>query len=49
MHLSDHDLPQRDEAYLERPSPERPCALLAHAVADLKAARERLARSPSNR
>ena len=48
MHLSDHDLLQLDDAYLEGLSPEQARALLAKALADLKAARERLAQNPSN-
>ena len=48
MHLSDHDLLQLDDAYLEGLSPVQARALLAKALADLKAARERLAQNPSN-
>ncbi|WP_295889003.1 hypothetical protein [uncultured Thiohalocapsa sp.] len=48
MHLSDHDLLQLDDAYLEGLSPEQARALLAKALADLKVARERLAQKPSN-
>jgi len=40
MHLSDHDLLQLDEAYLEGLSPEQARVLLTKALADLKAARE---------
>ena len=39
MHLSDHDLRQLDDARLERLSEAQARALLAKAVADLKAAR----------
>lgn len=48
MHLSDHDLRQLDDAYLEKLSPEQARALLDKALADLKAARERLGQNPSN-
>jgi hypothetical protein len=48
MHLGDHELLQLDDAYLEGLSPEQARALLAKALADLKAARERLAQNPSN-
>jgi len=48
MHLSDHDLRQLDDAYLAGLTAEQARALLAKALADLKAARERLAQDPSN-
>jgi hypothetical protein len=48
MHLSDHDLLQLDDAYLATLTPEQARALLSRVVTDLKAARERLAQSPSN-
>ena len=48
MHLSDHDLRQLDDAYLAGLTPEQARALLSKALADLKAARERLAQDPSN-
>ena len=48
MHLSDHDLRQLDEARLEGLSEAQARALLGKAVADLKAARERLGQNPSN-
>jgi hypothetical protein len=48
MHLSDHDLRQLDEAYLDGLTPEQARALLGRALADLKAARERLNQNPSN-
>jgi transposase len=48
MHLSDHDLRQLDESYLETLSPEQARALLSKALADLKVARERLGQNPSN-
>jgi transposase len=48
MHLSDHDLRQLDDARLERLSEAQARALLGKAVADLKAARERLGQNPSN-
>ena len=48
MHLSDHDLRQLDEAYLAGLTPEQARALLSKALADLKAARERLAQDPCN-
>ena len=47
MHLSDHDLRQLDEAYLDGLTPEQARGLLGRAMADLKAARERL--NPSRR
>jgi transposase len=48
MHLSDYDLRQFDDAYLDRLSPVQARALLGKALADLKAARERLGQNPSN-
>lgn len=48
MHLSDHDLRQLDEAYLDGLTPEQARALLGRALADLKSARERLNQHPSN-
>ncbi len=48
MHLSDHDLRQLDDDYLGRLTPEQARALLPKVIADLKAARERLAQNPSN-
>ena len=48
MHLSDHDLRQLDDARLEQLSEAQARALLGKAVADLKAARERLGQNPSN-
>ena len=48
MHLSDHDLRQLDDAYLDRLAPAQARALLGKALADLKAARERLGQNPSN-
>lgn len=48
MHLSDHDLRQLDDAYLERLSEGQARALLGKAVSDLKTARERLGQNPSN-
>ena len=48
MHLSDHDLRQLDDAYLAGLTPEQARALLSKALADLKAARERLAQDPAN-
>ncbi len=48
MHLSDHDLRQLDEAYLDGLVPEQAHALLGRSLADLKAARERLNQNPSN-
>jgi transposase len=48
MHLSDHDLRQLDEVYLDGLTPEQARALLGRALADLKAARERLNQNPSN-
>jgi transposase len=48
MHLSDNDLRQFDNAYLDRLSPTQARALLGKALADLKTARERLGRNPSN-
>ena len=48
MHLSDHDLRQLDDAYLAGLTPEQARALLSKVLADLKAARERLAQDPSN-
>jgi transposase len=48
MQLSDHDLRQLDEAYLESLSEEQARVLLSKALADLKTARERLGRNPSN-
>jgi transposase len=48
MHLSDHDLRQLDDDYLGTLTPEQARALLAKVLADLKAARERLAQNPSN-
>ena len=48
MHLSDHDLRQFDDAYLETLTPPQARALLGKALADLKAARERLGQNPSN-
>ena len=47
-HLSDHDLRQFDDAYLETLSLEQARALLGRALEDLKTARERLAQTPSN-
>jgi hypothetical protein len=47
-HLSDHELHQFDDAYLERLSFEQARALLGRALEDLKTARERLAQNPSN-
>ncbi len=49
MHLSDHDLRQCDNAYLETLTPAQAWALLGKALANLKAARERLGQTPSNR
>jgi hypothetical protein len=48
MHLSDHDLRQLDDAYLDTLSPVQARALLGKALADLKAARERLGQNPTN-
>jgi transposase len=48
MHLSDHDLRQLDEAYLDGLTPQQARALLSKALADLKLARERLGQNPSN-
>jgi transposase len=48
MQLSDHDLRQLDEAYLESLSEEQARVLLGKALADLKTARERLGQNPSN-
>jgi hypothetical protein len=48
MQLSDHDLRQLDEAYLESLSEGQARALLSKAFADLKAAHERLGQNPSN-
>jgi transposase len=48
MHLSDHDLRQLDDAYLERLSEPQARVLLGKAVADLKTARERLGQNPGN-
>jgi hypothetical protein len=48
MHLSDHDLRQLDDAYLEGLSEAQARALLGRALADLKAARERLGQNPGN-
>jgi hypothetical protein len=48
MHLSDHDLRQFDDAYLETLTSAQARALLGKALADLKAARERLGQNPSN-
>ena len=48
MHLSDHDLIQFDEAYLETLSEEQARALLSKALSDLKKARERLGQNPTN-
>ncbi|NEV65439.1 IS66 family transposase, partial [Thiorhodococcus minor] len=47
-HLSDHDLRQFDDAYLETLTLEQARALLGRALADLKTARERLGQNPSN-
>jgi len=47
-HLSDHDLRQFDETYLETLTLEQARALLGRALSDLKTARERLAQNPSN-
>jgi hypothetical protein len=48
MHLSDHDLRQFDDAYLDTLSPPQARTLLGKALADLKTARERLGENPSN-
>jgi len=48
MHLSDHDLRQLDEAYLDGLTPKQARALLGKALSDLKVARERLGQNPSN-
>lgn len=48
MHLSDHDLRQLDEAALAKLTPEQAQALLGKALADLKAAREKLAQNSRN-
>jgi hypothetical protein len=48
MQLSDHDLRQLDEAYLESLSEAQARALLSKALADLKTARERLGQNPTN-
>ena len=48
VQLSDHDLRQLDDAYLESLSEEQARALLSKALADLKTARERLGQNPSN-
>ena len=48
MHLSDHDLRQFDDAYLQTLTSAQARALLGKALADLKAARERLGQNPSN-
>ena len=48
MQLSDHDLRQLDEGYLESLSEEQARVLLSKALADLKTARERLGQNPSN-
>lgn len=45
-HLSDHDLRQLDDAYLAGLSDTQARALLSKALADLKAARERLGQTP---
>ena len=47
INLSDHDLRQLDETYLGSLT-EAARALLGKALADLKAARERLGQNPSN-
>ncbi len=47
-HLSDHDLRQFDDAYLETLTLEQARALLGRALVDLKTARERLGQNPSN-
>ena len=48
MHLSDHDLRQFDDTYLDTLSAAQARTLLGKALADLKAARERLGQNPSN-
>jgi hypothetical protein len=48
MHMSDHDLLQLDDGYLVGLSPEPVRVLLAKALSDFNAARERLAQAPSN-
>ena len=48
MHLSDHDLRQLDEPYLDTLTPGQARTLLSKALEDLKAARERLGQNPSN-
>ena len=48
MYLSDHDLRQFDDAYLAGLSDAQARALLGKALADLKAARERLGQNPTN-
>jgi transposase len=48
MHLSDHDLRQLDDAYLAGLSDGQARVLLGKALADLKVARERLGRNPTN-
>jgi len=48
MHLSDHDLRQFDDAYLQTLTSAQARVLLGKALADLKAARERLGQNPSN-
>lgn len=48
MNLSDHDLRQLDDAYLDTLTLEQARVLLGKALADLKAARERLGQNPSN-
>jgi len=46
MHLSDHDLRQFDDTYLDTLSAAQARALLGKALADLKASRERLGQNP---
>jgi transposase len=48
MYLSDHDLRQLDDAYLDTLAPPQARVLLGKALSDLKAARERLGQNPSN-
>jgi len=48
MHLSDHDPRQLDEAYLDTLVPKQARVLVGKALADLKAARERLGQNLSN-
>ena len=46
--LSDHDLLQMDQAWLERQSEQTLRALMARALDDLRLARDRLNQNPGN-